>query len=122
MSVKNINSLSGSLPLFSRNITLSNGQTDATDIIDLQGTALLSIYIPTGFTGNSLSFKVDSNLTSDNLKQFKASDGTEVNMAVTPDTCIGIVPIDFAGVRFLQIVSNVSQVGDIEFIIKARRV
>lgn len=115
------NTHTGNLPLYQDTVTLLNGQTES-EIIRLEGQVLLSIYVPTGFSGAQILFKVDNDLTDVNLKDFYKTDGTQVALTAVADTCVGIVPVDFPGVHYLQLVSDTAQSGDVDFIIKVRTI
>jgi len=117
---------SGNSPLYTdidnSAYTIAVGQSN-TSILDLEGLVLLKISIPSNLTGDYLTFKVDSDLTRSNLKQYINSDGTIVKVTVLLDSVMGITPQDFAEVRFLQIVSNTPQTGsDAIFNLTVRRV
>ncbi len=108
-------SKTGNLPLYTDIVetapyTIAVGQTE-TPIINLEGLILLKIAVPSSLIGTVLSFKVDSDLTIANLKEYIKTDGTTVEITVTPDKVVGIVPQDFAGVKYIQIVSDATQTG-----------
>lgn len=92
-------------------VTISNGGTTST-AIDTSGLSILGIVIPSSFTGTAISFQTSiDNSTYNNLYN---TSNTLVSMNVTQARSYGIVPSDFAGWRFLKLVSNATEGGSRE--------
>lgn len=101
-----------------KDIDLLDGQTESA-IINLQNEKITYIVIPASFTGTSISFKVDSDGTSSNMVAYNnASTGALISITVTAGESYAWNINDFAGVMYLQIVSNASQTGDVIFLTK----
>ena len=82
---------------------IASGATTSSEI-DLSGTTICGIYIPSAFTGTGLTFSAST-----------VSGGTFVSIrdgagnAISKTIAAGQYPTDFVGVRFLQIVSNATE-------------
>ena len=88
--------------------TIAISTTDS-DAINLQGTTIAGIYIPSVFTGTAISFKA----SYDGINYFNISDGTAiVSATVTGGQYIALSPIVFYGVRELKIVSNAAEAAE----------
>lgn len=84
-------------------VVIANGGT-VSGAIDLQGLTLCGVILPSAFTGAAITFQVsDDNVT------YQAAYNTSNNamtMTVTQARTYMITPTDFAGVRYLKLVSG----------------
>lgn len=76
--------------------------------IDLGGTTLAGIIIPSAWTAANLTFSVSTdNVTFNDLYD---STGTEVSVTVAASRFIRLSPADWVGVRFLKVRSGTAAV------------
>lgn len=109
-------------PLLTKKVTLLDGQTE-TEVLKLYANPIVNIYIPHNFTGSQLSFKVETELGSNNYFDYYNESGLKIIItALTKNIIIALAPIDFANVTRCKIVSNVIQAGNADFVITTRRV
>lgn len=90
--------------------TIANGQA-ASAPIDLYGVALVGISLPAAFTGVTLTFQVSVDNGQTYQPLYKA-DGTAYSVTVAAGRYVQIPPYDFAGIRFLKIVSGSNEAAD----------
>ncbi len=89
--------------------TIASGQT-ASGAIDLQGLLLCQLIMPSALTGTSISFQSShDNVTFNDVYN---DTNTQITITVAVDRTYNIDPKDFAGVRYLKIVSNASEGAD----------
>ena len=81
----------------------SGGNTS--DEIDLSGTTLCGIYMPSAFTGTGLTF-LASTTTGGTFISVRDGAGSAIVKTVAASQYIRLDPTDFIGIRFLKIVSN----------------
>ncbi len=83
----------------------SSGTTSSA--VDLGGTSLCGIHMPSAFTGSSITFKAAASATDSYRTVTK--NGISLSATVAADQYIVLDPTDFAGIRFLQVVSGASE-------------
>jgi|DEB19_MinimDraft_3_1074340.scaffolds.fasta_scaffold00956_13 hypothetical protein len=94
--------------------TLSNA-------VDLHGTSLVGISVPSSFSGSQLS--IYSAISFDGVyRVVKNINGTAATMTCVANEHIALVPFDLASVRFIKVLSDVSQGGDCEITLITRPV
>ncbi len=76
--------------------------------IDLGGTALCGVYIPSGFQGTSITFQAATAIDG-SFVAVKGKDGQNISATVAASQYTALDPADFAGVRFLKIVSGTTE-------------
>ena len=81
----------------------ASGTTSAE--IDLSGATLCGIYIPASFTGTSIAFQASST-SGGTFVSVRDGAGSALSKTVAAGQYIKLDPADFAGVRFLKIVSG----------------
>lgn len=84
-------------------IIAASGTTSAE--IDLSGTTLCGIYIPSAFTGTSISFQA-ATVSGGTFVSVRDGAGNAVSKTVAPSQYIKLDPTDFVGVRYLKVVSG----------------
>lgn len=91
--------------LSTQSITIANGAS-LSSAIDLQGTSVVAIQMPSAWTAANLTFQgSNDDSTFDNLYD---SSGTEVQVTAAASRYIAITPTNFQGVRYLKIRSGTS--------------
>lgn len=105
---------------FDKTVTISD--TEATsDAVDLGGNTLVGITIPTGFDGTAITFSVATSIDGTYRSWYK--DGSALSKTVTANIATALDPADFAGVRYLKIVSGTNQSsGDVTLTLHTRPV
>lgn len=76
--------------------------------IDLEGRNLCGIYIPSTFSGTSISFEV-SEARIGTYVPLEDETSTVISATVAASTYCRLKPADFAGVQFIRIVSGASE-------------
>lgn len=93
------------------NLTYNNAtiaiSTTTSGAIDLQGLALCQIVMPSAFTGASITFTSSHN--DGTYQALYNSSNTQLSITVGTSRTYNINPADFAGVRYLKIVSASSE-------------
>ena len=87
--------------------TIANGQTASSEI-DCGGQIPVAIIFPATFTGTSVTFKNALKSGGTPLPMVR-SDGSALSATVTLSSQVGLTPSDFAGAKFLTIVSGSSE-------------
>lgn len=87
-------------------VTFSGTTTDSTKI-DLAGKTPCGLFVPSGFSGASVTFKAATSLDG-TYSTIRNNDG-DVSITVTAGKYSVLDPADFAGVAFLQIISASSE-------------
>lgn len=90
-------------------VTIASGQTTS-GAIDLQGLCLCQVIVPAAFTGASISFSSSPN-DSTYQALYNASN-TLLSLTVTQGRSYNISPQDFAGCRYLKLVSASAEGAD----------
>jgi hypothetical protein len=74
--------------------------------LDLSGSCLVGIQMPTAFTGTAVTF----NVSADGVNFYPMYSGASAySLTVAASRYILIPAADFAGVRYLQVVSNATE-------------
>jgi hypothetical protein len=82
---------------------IASGQT-VSGAIDLKGLSLVGVHLPASFTGTTLTFQAAETLAGSFGAVYK--DGADLSVAVAAGKYVVLNPADFAGVRFLKVVSG----------------
>lgn len=88
-------------------VTIANGATTS-GAIDLQGLVLCQIQIPSAFTGAAITFSSCNDETGTYQVLYNTAN-TALSITVGTSRSYNIAPIDFAGCRFLKIISGSSE-------------
>lgn len=90
------------------NITIASGQTTSGSL-DLQGRGLVAILMPSTFTGTSISFQI----SPDNVTFYDCynTSNTQLTCSVTQGRAYLFLPSDLVAIRYIKIVSNVTEGG-----------
>lgn len=91
-------------PVLSHIAATIDSSEDTSDAIDLMGTTLCGVYLPSTFTGSSISFEVASEASGSFVPLYK--NGALYSISVSTDTYQTIDVSDVAGIRHLKIVSS----------------
>lgn len=84
-------------------VTIANGAT-VSSAIDLQGCTMCGIILPAAFTGVALTFQVsDDNVT---YQAAYNTSNTALSATVAQGRSYMLTPTDFAGVRYVKLVSG----------------
>ena len=75
------------------------------DEIDLSGTTLCGVYMPSAFTGTGITF-LASTTTGGTFVSVRDGGGSAIVKTVAASQYVRLDPSDFIGIRFLKIVSN----------------
>lgn len=102
-------------------LTVQSGQ-DLSTLIDVKGITPVGIITPAALTSTKISFRVspDPSVIAFFPYHNTAGDLVEVNIGI--DRYIGLLPADFAPVRFIQILTDVVEAATREFILVSRRI
>lgn len=88
--------------------TIASGQT-ISNMIDLGGNVLCGLSFPATLTGTSISFQVSNDGST--FKDYYNALGQLVSVIFVSNKFIGLVPSDFAGFRFIKVVSQATEDG-----------
>jgi hypothetical protein len=91
-------------------VVLASGGTTSAEI-DLGGTMLVGLQMPSTFTGTSVTFTV-ANASGGTFQTMKDGAGNSVSKTVAASQYIAIDPTLFRGVRFCKIVSGSTEGAD----------
>jgi len=91
-------------------INIDSGETDSS-AIDLFGTTLAGLYIPSGFTGSSIQYQ--ATYDGQNFFAIRDSEDNAVTSTVSPSSYVALNPILFYGVRTIKLIAGASQTSDI---------
>ena len=86
-----------------KTVTITSGQT-VSDAIDTQGLDMVQIEMPAAFTGITMTFQ--SSLDNSTFNACYNTSGTALSCTVAASRNILISPQDFAGVRYIKLVSG----------------
>lgn len=97
--------------------TISSGQTEST-AVPLYGCNMVALIMPASFTGTTVTFK-GSNDGTNYVPLYNAS-GTQLSASVGTSRAVCFTASDFAGWKYIKIISGSSEGGDREIEIVAR--
>lgn len=87
--------------------TIANN-TNTSDTVDLNGTTLVGLFIPTGFDGTVINLQ--ATIDGSNFFDVEDGDGTVLEMTVgTPPCYVPVAPTLTAGLRIIRIVTGDTQ-------------
>lgn len=89
--------------------TIANGQTTSPQV-DMMEHVLCGIFLPAAFTGTALTF-LASDVTGGTFVSVRDGDGAAITKTVAAGQYAPVDPADFAGIRFLKVVSNAAEGG-----------
>lgn len=89
--------------LTTNNITIASGQT-VSGGLDLQGLALTAIQMPAAFTGTAITFQ--GSFDDSTYQAIYNTANSAYSITVSASRTYAINPADFAGFRYIKIVSN----------------
>lgn len=89
---------------------IASGQTTS-GAIDLVGTALVGLFMPSAFTGTAVTFTAAATLTGTYLA-VTDSTGAAVSATVAASKYVALSPTTFAGLRYVKLVSGSSEGAD----------
>ena len=95
--------------------------TTTSAAIDLQGASLCGIYMPAAFTGTTLKFSVATTLTG-TFVVMQDGFGNDITKTVAANKYIAVDPADFAGVRFLKIISGSTELAARSLVLGTRSI
>jgi hypothetical protein len=75
--------------------------------LDLYGTTLVGLYMPAAWSVADLSFKASSDNTT--FYDVYRDSGSSASITTAASRYVALDPADFAGVRFLKLVSSATQ-------------
>lgn len=90
-------------------VTIANGGT-ISPAVDLNGHGLCGIYLPAAFTGTAITF-LASDLLAGTYRTVQDGAGSALTKVVSAGVYVPLDPADFAGIRYLKIVSNAAEGG-----------
>lgn len=79
--------------------------------IALKGYSPVGIYLPSAFTGATISFTASDTLAGTYLVVKSTTSGTTLSYTVTQNTYVALDPVAFYGINYLKIVSASSEAG-----------
>ena len=92
-------------PKITQNLsTVIAASASVSSIVDLGGASLVGIIFPATMTGSSITFNASNDGV--NFYEMYSTVGGALSVIFTASAWVGIVPSDFAGVKYLQLVSN----------------
>ncbi len=83
----------------------SSGTTS--NAIDLQGLLVVQFIMPSALTGTSISFQ--SSYDNVTFQDVYNDQNAQISITVSVNRTYNIEPVDFAGCRYLKIISNASE-------------
>ena|SRR4030066_2471764 len=89
--------------------------------IDLAGTTLCGLHMPAAFTGTTLTFSASS-ASGGTFLVMQDGLGNNISKTVSASAYIALDPADFAGVRFLKIISGSTELAARSIILATRSV
>jgi len=92
--------------LTTNDVSIASGQT-ASGALDLQGLALTAIQMPSAFTGTSITFQ--GSFDGATYQDIYNTANTQYSITVAASRTYAINPSDFAGFRYIKIVSGSSE-------------
>ena len=98
-------------------VSIANGATTSGEI-DLGNRTLCGIHLPAAFTGTALSFTVST--ASGGTFQTLQKGGADYSITVAQGKYVALSPSDFAGARFIKIVSGTAQEAARSIVVAAR--
>ncbi len=102
-------------------VTVLSGQTTSF-FVDLKGITLVGIETPAALTSAKISFRVTPDPIIIGFCPYFNAAGSLVEVNIGVDRFIGLLPADFAPVRFIQIVTDVVEGADRVFSLISRRI
>ncbi len=108
------------LRVFTATIDVS-ASTTISDTIDLEGCTLVGFITPAALTGTAFTFNVGITHGA-TLRSLYGKDGTQYSATVAASRFVYVAPADWAGVRFVQIVSGSAEDADRSITLIARPV
>lgn len=104
---------------FDNTVTITSGQTQS-GAVDLDGTTLCGLLLPSTFDGTTITFQTSDTLAGTYVD---IQDGTGASASVTcaASKYIALDPLAFAGIRFLKLTAGTSQSTTDTIIILATR-
>lgn len=100
-----------------------NWRTSATtsDPISIAGITICGFYIPSGFSGTSVAFKVSDKIDGTFVNLCDET-GNAISYTVGAGTYCRVKPSDFAGIACLQMVSGSSESANTQVKLSAREI
>jgi hypothetical protein len=95
-----------SLILKTVNATILNGQSKS-NIIDVKGTSIKTIFLPAAFDGSTLTFEISEDGT--NFFPYYNINNMPITIDVTAGRAYGLAAIDLYSIQFLKIVSSATE-------------
>ena len=89
--------------------TIASGQTESSPI-DVYGTTLKTIFLPSAFDGTSITFQVSYDGTT--YYDYYNVDNQAVTVTCSANRAYGWLANDFYSIRFLKLVSNATESAD----------
>lgn len=103
---------------YSQSVTIPNGLTTS-GTIDMQDLSMVGLIIPAAFTGITMTFLG----SPDNVTFYPIynTSGTQLSITVATSRIISFTPGDFAGMRYVQLVSGSAEAGNriIQFVLRS---
>lgn len=84
--------------------------SDTSDTVDLFATRMVGIVTPSAMTGTAVN--VLASFDGVTFYPYYNKDGVEVEIDIATNRWIGIVPADFAGIRYIKLVSNATEAAE----------
>lgn len=103
---------------FDKILTILDGET-LSNAVDLVGTYVVAMIVPTGFSGTALQIKA-SNALDGTFYDVKNTAGTPVVPTIEAESYIAFEPSNMASIRFLKVESDTTQSGNIEIKLATR--
>lgn len=103
--------------LTTNNIVIASGQT-VSAALDLQGLALTAIQIPAAFTGASITFQ--GSFDNSTFQAIYNTSNTAYSITVGTSRTYAINPADFAGFRYIKIVSASAEGAERTIVVSSR--
>lgn len=109
-------------PVVTTNLTatLTDGNTES-DAIDLSGTTLTALEIPASFEGAALTLQAASS-EAGTYYEVCNSNGTPVTITAAASRIITLDPAQMAGLRYIKLVADTAQTGDVSLTLMTRPV
>lgn len=100
-------------------VLILSGQTKSA-AVSLRGTTICGIYVPSSFTGASISFEASPDGVT--FSPIKSPAGTLLSIPVVAGDYASLYPLDFVGIEFLKLVSASAEAADRSIILSLREV
>lgn len=103
---------------YNQTAVIANSASES-GVVDLSGATLCGLIMPAAFDGTTLTFSSSTSATGTFQNLYDAN-GNQISATIAASRNIALNPADFAGVRYLKIISNSAESAERTITISAR--